>query len=48
MCQQFTSSAKHKGDSDTFGATVLAGQAEMAFPAWVGLHSENYSFSTVL
>lgn len=27
---------------------VLTGQAEMAFPAWVGLHSENYSFLTVL
>lgn len=41
MCQQFTSPAKHKCDSDTFDATALTGEAEMAFPAWVGLHSGN-------
>lgn len=35
-------------DSDTFDATVLAGQAEMAFPSWLVLHSENDSFLTVL
>lgn len=40
--------SKTQRDSDTFDAMVLAGQAEMAFPAWVGLHRENYSFLTVL
>lgn len=48
MCQQLSSSAEHQCDSDTVYATVLSGQAETAIPAWMGLHSVNYSFLTVL
>lgn len=50
ICHQFINSVIHKCENDryTFYATMLAGQVELWFSAWMGLQIVNYPILTML